>query len=208
MSGFPAAAANVGSQSSCETMSVQGRCRRGNARASGRSKARDRRLPSSSFSRRGTAWCRHPARCCSADRCPWNTGRWCSSGEAEVIDELRAVRRRACRARPCRRCIHPGRRCRDAPPSRACGSASGCRSTRQKNGCAGLGLAVLMKSLAAAMASSSTVSMRFLVSGPVFSIFCPPLPSAQVWSTPRGPYFLRNSGFFGVVQVLRLFFGS
>ena len=39
-----------------------------------------------------------------------------------------------------------------------------------------------MKSWAAAMVSSSTVSMRFLVSGPVFSIFWPPLPSAQVWS--------------------------
>ena len=35
------------------------------------------------------------------------------------------------------------------------------------------------------------------VSGPVSSIFCPPLPSAQVCSTPRGPYFLRNSGSFG-----------
>ena len=45
----------------------------------------------------------------------------------------------------------------------------------------------LMKVFAAARNSSSAVSMRFLVSGPVFSIFCPPLPSAQQCSTPRGP---------------------
>src|SRR5262245_38869233 len=52
----------------------------------------------------------------------------------------------------------------------------------------------LMKPLAAARNSSSTVCMRFLVSGPVFSIRCPPLPSAQQCSTPRGPNRLRNSG--------------
>ena len=39
-----------------------------------------------------------------------------------------------------------------------------------------------------------TVSMRFLVSGPVFSIFWPPLPSAQQWSTPRGPNLLLELG--------------
>ena len=45
------------------------------------------------------------------------------------------------------------------------------------------------------MTSSSMVSMRFLVSGPVFSIFCGHL--AQLWMTPRGPNFFLNSGFFG-----------
>ena len=39
--------------------------------------ARGRRLPSSSSSRCGTAWCRHRARCCSAGRCRWSTARWC-----------------------------------------------------------------------------------------------------------------------------------
>ena len=80
----------------------------------------------------------------------------------------------------------------------------------------------LMKSLAAATNSSSQVSMRFLVSGPVSSIFClPTLPQrgssvgsslsvAQEWMTPRGPNFLRKFGksFSGRVVVhLRLFFG-
>ena len=27
--------------------------------------------------------------------------------------------------------------------------------------------------------------------------FCPPLPSLQVCSTPRGPYFVLNAGSFG-----------
>jgi hypothetical protein len=49
----------------------------------------------------------------------------------------------------------------------------------------------------AAKISSSTVSMRCLVNAPVSSIFCPPLPSLKVCSTPRGPYFLRNAGSFG-----------
>ncbi len=41
----------------------------------------------------------------------------------------------------------------------------------------------LMKSIAAATVSSSTVSIRFFVSGPVSSI----RPSAKLWITPRGP---------------------
>ena len=67
----------------------------------------------------------------------------------------------------------------------------------------------LMKSLAAATNSSSQVSMRFLVSGPVSSIFCLPilpqrgitfglsLSVAQQWSTPRGPKFSLNFGSSG-----------
>ena len=63
-----------------------------------------------------------------------------------------------------------------------------------------------MKSVAAATNSSSQVSIRFLVSGPVSSIFClPTLPQrgctvvsslsvAQEWMTPRGPKFLRKFG--------------
>lgn len=69
--------------------------------------------------------------------------------------------------------------------------------------------AFLMKSVAAAMNSSSQVSMRFLLSGPVSSIFClPTLPQrscsvgsslsvAQEWMTPRGPKRSRNFGSFG-----------
>ena len=64
----------------------------------------------------------------------------------------------------------------------------------------------LMKSFAAATNSSSQVSMRFLVSGPVSLIFClPTLPQrgitvvsslsvAQEWMTPRGPKFFLKFG--------------
>src|SRR6476661_1644301 len=45
--------------------------------------------------------------------------------------------------------------------------------------------------------SSSTVSMRLVVSGPVFSIFCVPSGFAQQCNTPRGPYFFLNSGSLG-----------
>ena len=62
---------------------------------------------------------------------------------------------------------------------------------QQKNGLPALTWRV-MKSLAAATVSSSIVSMRFLVSGPVFSMRWPPLPSAQVCSTPRGPNCLQE----------------
>ena len=41
------------------------------------------------------------------------------------------------------------------------------------------------------------------VSGPVSSM----RPSAKLWMTPRGPNFFLNSGFFGVVRVLRLLLG-
>ena len=63
--------------------------------------------------------------------------------------------------------------------------------------------------------------MRFLVSGPVSSIFClPTLPQrgssvgsslsvAQEWMTPRGPKFLWKFGksLRGIVVHLRLFLG-
>ncbi len=52
----------------------------------------------------------------------------------------------------------------------------------------------LMKSIAASANSSSTVSMRLRVSGPVSSIFCLLPFRAQECSTPRGPKFLRKSG--------------
>ena len=67
--------------------------------------------------------------------------------------------------------------------------------------------------------SSSTVSMRFLVSGPVSSIVClPTLPKrgsivgssisvAQVCSTPRGPNFFAERGVLRIVLVLRLLLG-
>ena len=60
--------------------------------------------------------------------------------------------------------------------------------------------------------SSSIVSIRFLVSGPVSSIFCVPSGWAKLWITPRGAKFLRklgNSGSFGlgIVGKLRLLLG-
>ena len=67
-----------------------------------------------------------------------------------------------------------------------------------------------MKSRASSVTSSSIVSMRFFVSGPVSSIFCLPtrpqrgclgrivlLGCPAVQNTPRGPIALRNSGSFG-----------
>ena len=51
-----------------------------------------------------------------------------------------------------------------------------------------------MKSIAAAVVSSSIVSMRLRLSGPVSSI----LPSADAFSTPRGELDLTNAvSFFG-----------
>jgi len=50
-----------------------------------------------------------------------------------------------------------------------------------------------MKSIALALTSSSKVSMRFLVSGPVSVT----RPSAKLWITPRGPKFFLNAGSFG-----------
>ena len=84
-----------------------------------------------------------------------------------------------------------------------------------KNGLPSL-CALSMKSSAPAVTSSSTVSMRFLVSGPVSSIFClPTLPKrgstvgssvsvAKQCSTPRGPNFALNSGSLRIVGILRL----
>ena len=46
----------------------------------------------------------------------------------------------------------------------------------------------------ALVTSSSMVSMRLMVSGPVLSIFCVPSEFAQQWSTPRVPYFFRIAG--------------
>ena len=44
------------------------------------------------------------------------------------------------------------------------------------------------------MTSSSIVSIRFLPSGPVLSIFCVPSGIAQVWITPRVWNFLISAG--------------
>ncbi len=54
-----------------------------------------------------------------------------------------------------------------------------------------------MKSTAASEVSSSTVSIRLRVNGPVSSIRCVPSGFANVRRTPRGPNRFRNSGFFG-----------
>ncbi len=62
---------------------------------------------------------------------------------------------------------------------------------QQKNGCPAA-FCRLMKSFAAASDSSSMVSIRFFVSGPVFSIVWPPFPSALHLRTPRGPKVSRK----------------
>ena len=64
---------------------------------------------------------------------------------------------------------------------------------QRKNGLSAF-FASAMKRIVSLVISSSMVSMRFLLSGPVLSIFCVPSGLAQVWITPRVPYFLRSSG--------------
>jgi hypothetical protein len=53
-----------------------------------------------------------------------------------------------------------------------------------------------MKSIAPSTISSSIVSIRFLVSGPVSLMVCLPPRLTLQWRTPRGPYRSRNSGKF------------
>ena len=48
-----------------------------------------------------------------------------------------------------------------------------------------------------AVTSSSMVSMRLRVSGPVSSIFCVPSGCAQLWMTPRGPNRSLKAGSLG-----------
>ena len=89
---------------------------------------------------------------------------------------------------------------------------------QQKNGLPAL-CCRSMKSSDASRNSSSTVSIRFLVSGPVSSIVCLPtrpkrgssvgssLSLALHLSTPRGPNFALELGVLRVVGVLRLLLG-
>ena len=51
-----------------------------------------------------------------------------------------------------------------------------------------------MKSIARSTISSSIVSIRFLVSGPVSLMVCLPPRVILQSRTPRGPYRFRNSG--------------
>ena len=67
--------------------------------------------------------------------------------------------------------------------------------------------ALSMKASASAVTSSSTVSMRFRVSGPVSSIVCVPSALADDRITPRGPNCSLNAGSLRVVGVLRLLLG-
>ena len=60
---------------------------------------------------------------------------------------------------------------------------------QRKNGLSSF-LARSMKSSALAVTSSSIVSMRFRVSGPVSVM----RPSAKLWMTPRGPNFFLSAG--------------
>lgn len=53
---------------------------------------------------------------------------------------------------------------------------------------------VRMKPAAASRNSSSTVSIRFFVSGPVSSMRWVPSAFAQEWSTPRGRNFSLKPG--------------
>src|SRR5215213_6281305 len=53
------------------------------------------------------------------------------------------------------------------------------------------------QSIAFAVISSSIVSIRFLVNGPVSTTVCPPFPSDTQCSTPRGPNSFLNAGSFG-----------
>ena len=73
---------------------------------------------------------------------------------------------------------------------------------QRKNGLSAF-FARSMKSSALAVTSSSIVSMRFFVSGPVSAM----RPSAKLWMTPRGPNFFLNSGLLRVVGILRLLLG-
>ena len=57
------------------------------------------------------------------------------------------------------------------------------------------------------MTSSSIVSMRFLLSGPVLSIFCVPSGFAQVWITPRVLKLLDQGRIFEVIRVFEFFLG-
>ncbi len=71
-----------------------------------------------------------------------------------------------------------------------------------------------MKPFVASRNSSSMVSMRFFVSGPVSSHFCSPGPNGhrrlacrsrrrRTLLTPRGPNWALNAGFFRKVRILR-----
>ena len=98
------------------------------------------------------------------------------------------------RARPCRRDRCRGRSCPgfrlEARPDVHAG-----RVPPQEERLAGLLRVLHEADRRASVTSSSTVSMRFLVSGPVLSIFCVPSGfAAQVWITPRVPYFFASPG--------------
>ena len=78
---------------------------------------------------------------------------------------------------------------------------------QRKNGLSAF-FASCMKRIACFVTSSSTVSMRFLVSGPVEVIFClPSAPAAKVWITPRVPKLLPQRGVLEVVGMLGLVLG-
>ena len=113
-------------------------------------------------------------------------------GDAEVVEQLQEARRRARRARPCRRCTRPVRTCRGVSAFTCVRKCMRVPFHQQKKGLSALHLPV-DEVLGRGEVSSSIVSIRFLVSGPVSSIVWPPLPSALHLSTPRGPNFSRKS---------------
>ena len=67
-----------------------------------------------------------------------------------------------------------------------------------KNGLSSF-FASAMKPIASVVTSSSMVSIRFLVSGPVFSIFCVPSGLAHVWMHAARAELLAEGRILGVV---------
>ena len=77
---------------------------------------------------------------------------------------------------------------------------------QRKNGLSALACFSIQPS-ARSVISSSMVSMRFLVSGPVSTIFCPPLPSAVAVEHAARAELLLERRILGIVGQLRLFLG-
>ncbi len=199
MSGSPAAARNVGSQSWCWTISLETTPGRDPAGPAHHHRHAERAFPvrvllAAERRHRPVGPCVHVrARCrCRTSRSCRPRSRACRAG--------RAADRRSCRGRPsCRGTgTANGRPCPRAPRLVCVRRCMWVVFTQQKNG-----LRLLccrwMKPDAASTNSSSHVSIRFLVSGPVSLILCLPtrpqrgcsfassLFVARHSRTPRGP---------------------
>ena len=140
--------------------------------ATGSLPGRGSRLPSWCSSRRGTAWYRHPATRKSRRRCRWCRSRWCcwmiprSSSFFKKLTDLSVMLDHAVWINP-----ETGLALRLALSRVQMCMRLGLN--HKKNGFCSL-RARSMKFIEAVRNSSSIVSMRFLVSGPVSSHFCLP----------------------------------